>query len=111
MNANAAEIASLIVAGICISLLVVLRVFVFRWCAQAHGIDFRVSPSLRKLLQVLGSLAIPGLGQVTQGRFEAAACHLLFVSVTWCFAGWHAFSVHFFSALECAATGWRRFRS
>lgn len=102
MNATAADTTSFIVASILIFSLVILRVFVFRWCAQARGHSFLVSDSLRKLLQALGSLAIPGLGQAAQGRFEAATCHLLFFGAAWHFAGWYAIPIHILSALECA---------
>lgn len=102
MNAAAADTTSLVVASILIFSLVALRVFVFRWCAQARGHSFIVSHSLRKLLQALGSFAIPGLGQALQCRFEVATCHLLVFGAAWHFAGWYAIPVHILSALECA---------
>ncbi|MFO1437549.1 MAG: hypothetical protein U1F81_04450 [Verrucomicrobiaceae bacterium] len=82
--------------------LVILRVFVFLWKAQNRGYSFRVLNSLHKLLQVLASFTLPGLGQAVQGRFEIAAFHILLIGTAWYLAGWYAIPVHVFSALECA---------
>lgn len=102
MNVAATDTTSFTIASILIFSLVILRVFVFRWCAQARGRSFHASDSLLRLLQALGSFAIPGLGQAAQGRFETATCHLLFFGIAWYLAGWYAIPVHILSALECA---------
>ena len=85
-----------------VAALIILRVFVFRWIAQARSNAFRVSDSLWKLLKVLGSFAIPGLGQAAQGRFETATCHVLLSGIAWLLVGWFAIPLHILSALECA---------
>lgn len=92
---------SLLVAIACITALVTLRVFVSRWVAQSQQRSFHAVGGLRKLLQVCGSFLIPGLGQATQGRFEAATLHIGLFGVLWFSTGWFAVLLHFASAFEC----------
>lgn len=93
---------SAIFTGFILVAMVTLRVLAFRWVAQARGHSFRASDSVWKLLQVLASFTIPGLGQAAQGRIETAAFHLLFSGIAWLLFGWFAIPLHILSALECA---------
>jgi hypothetical protein len=92
---------SLLVAIACMTALVTLRVFIFRWVAQSQKRSFHAIRSLRKLLQVFGSFLIPGLGQATQGRFEVATLHITLFGVLWFSTGWFAVPLQIASALEC----------
>ncbi len=100
MANTASQPTSFIAAMVGITGITVLRVLVFRWVCQSRGHRFHALVSLRKLLQVLGSFCIPGLGQASQGRFEAASLQLISFGTLWLFVGWYALPIHFVSALE-----------
>ncbi len=102
MSTSGADTPAFIAAAVIILALVILRVFAFRWIAQTRSHSFSFSASLWKLLQVLASLAIPGLGQATQGRLETATWYVLFSGIAWLLFGWFAILIHILSALECA---------
>lgn len=98
------ELPSILAALLIFTLLVLLRVKVLEFRAAVSGRSFQFGGSLRMLLRVLGSLAIPGLGQAMRGRMTASFIHLgIFTLALVCF-GEAAFLINLVSAMEHAFT-------
>ncbi|WP_395752953.1 hypothetical protein [Prosthecobacter sp.] len=98
------DIPSILPAALAFSALVLLRVKVMGFRTNARGRQFHIVRSLRMLLHVLSSLAVPGLGQAMRGRTEIAFVHLgIFVLAFTCM-GEAALIFNIGSAMEHAFT-------
>jgi hypothetical protein len=98
------ELRSILVALLAFTLLVLLRVKALEFRAAVSGRSFHFGGSLRMLLRVLGSLAIPGLGQAMRGRTTASFIHLGIFTLALACVGEAAFLLNLFSAMEHAFT-------
>lgn len=98
------ELPSILPAALALSVLVLLRVKTMEFRAKACGRRFHFGRSIRMLLHVLSSLAVPGLGQAMRGSTGVAFAHLAIFTLAFTCIGEAALLFNIGSAMEHAFT-------
>jgi hypothetical protein len=94
------QLPSILAALAVFGLLTFLRVKVMQFRCGVSGGTFHFGNSLRLMLRILGSLVMPGLGQIVRGRVTIGLLHLGVFVTAFCCVGEVAFMINFVSAIE-----------